>query len=542
MADDVRQTLMNSTLELFSKYNNNPYILHRLEIYLTNLPTLLENENKRHDERVTRINELTIEQDNFYKVFLSKNQYYYMPYNNIYYEYDGKTYKIIKEDDIHHNLLSTITDEGKLVVWKYKTKQNIIKKIKDRNLLKSTPETFTIQNVLSFLNTIFETKAECKYFLTLIGDCILKKNTCDKNLLYFVSSNFKKVIGLIDNISYVTTGNTILNNFISKYHESHDLNSYRLIKINDNVISYDFIKDVLNKIGIDLLCVACHYSDRYENADNYLKSKAEEDIKKYTLFFTNNTIDNVINDFKKQCIQNTNMQDESYTISWKNMHYIWKQYLSSINIPNVLYSNTLKDILKTSYQYEEPTNNDIIFKYVTSKYLPNISSFVQFWETHIIVYVSSKNVCEKQYEIDELFTLYKINCKNMNLPISSSEVDIIKIINHFYPEVDIVDNKYINNILCCLWTKCDELDEMLSHYKSNTKVNKQENSNLMGEELVSFDELYEIYRSYAQAKIKIGDKNTPIISKQYFENYIIVNLNNYIKYEKFVSLDDWLQH
>ena len=216
-----------------------------------------------------------------------------------------------------------------------------IKKIKERNLLKSTPETFTIQSILSFLNTIFETKTECKYFLTLIGDCILKKNIYDKNLLYFVSSNFKKVIGLIDNISYITTGNTILNNFISKYHESHDLNSYRLIKINDNVISYDFIKDVLNKIGIDLLCVACHYSDRYENADNYLKSKAEEDIKKYTLFFTNNTIDNVINDFKKQCIQHTNIQDESYSISWKNMHYIWKQYLSSINIPNIPNSSTI---------------------------------------------------------------------------------------------------------------------------------------------------------------------------------------------------------
>jgi len=72
MDNDARQTLMNSTLDLFSKYDNNPYILHRLETYLTNLPTLLENENKKYHERVTRINELTMEQDNFYKVLLEQ--------------------------------------------------------------------------------------------------------------------------------------------------------------------------------------------------------------------------------------------------------------------------------------------------------------------------------------------------------------------------------------------------------------------------------------------------------------------------------------
>ena len=88
--------------ELFTKYNDNAYMAHRLETHLLNLPNMLEQENKKYDERVSRFNELTLEKDNFHKVFLSKHQYFYMPYNNIYYEYDGKTYKIIKDDDIHH--------------------------------------------------------------------------------------------------------------------------------------------------------------------------------------------------------------------------------------------------------------------------------------------------------------------------------------------------------------------------------------------------------------------------------------------------------
>ena len=63
--------------ELLTKYNDNPYILSRLATFLNNLPNALECENKKHEERVQRMTELRIEQDNFFKVFLSKHQYYY---------------------------------------------------------------------------------------------------------------------------------------------------------------------------------------------------------------------------------------------------------------------------------------------------------------------------------------------------------------------------------------------------------------------------------------------------------------------------------
>jgi hypothetical protein len=62
--------------ELFEKYKDNQYMLNRLQTYITNLPNLLDAENKRYEERVLRINELTMEQDNFYKVFLMKHQYF----------------------------------------------------------------------------------------------------------------------------------------------------------------------------------------------------------------------------------------------------------------------------------------------------------------------------------------------------------------------------------------------------------------------------------------------------------------------------------
>jgi hypothetical protein len=529
--------------ELNTKYKDNEYMIQRLETHLLNLPNILEHENKRYDERVSRINELTIEQDNFHKVFLSKHQYYYMPYNNIYYEYDGKTYKIVKDDDIHYQLLSTITDEGKLVQWKHKTKQTIIKKIKERTLFKSTPETYTIQNVLSFLQTIFKTKTESKYFLTIIGDCILKKNT--NNLLYFVSSNLKKLINQIDAITYVTTGTSIINNFITKYHDSHKLNLYRLIKPNEtvNTLSNDIIKDVLNNIGIDLLCVATHYSERYTSADNFLDTMDKDGIRLNVLWFTLPSIsETMIYEFIEQYIQVvslTTLKDSD--ITWKNMHYLWKHYLSNLNVPNMIYSQQLQELIMTKLTYKNESGN-IIFTNVTSKYLPNVSSFLSFWDNHVTIINDSdfSEETDDEYEVDELMTLYKNSDKKK---YQISDADMIKIICHYFaPQVEVIDNKYITNIKCNLWSKSDDINEFFESYKLQ-KVLEDNQDKVV--DIISFDDLYESYKTYFNAKKMLCMKSNgeqkinPIISKQFFEKYITTQLTKYVKFDKFVS-SEWL--
>lgn len=512
--------------DLSIKYKDNAYILNRLEVHLTNLPNLLEQENKKYEERIVRHNELTLEQDNFHKVFLSKHQYFYMPYNNIYYEYDGKTYKIVKDDEIHHNLLSTITDEGKLIQWKYKTKQTIIKHIKERSLLKSTPETYTIQNVLGFLQTIFQTKTDAKYFLTVIGDCILKKNT--DNLLYFVSSNVRKMVSMIDYVCYVTTGNSIMSNFITKYHESHKIELYRLIKINDmsNSLSQEILKDVLNNIGIDLMCVACHYSERYTNADNYLKTKTEDT---YAQYFVLNSLEKIIEDFVSQCIERVTIES---SINWKNMHYIWKMYLTNLNIPNVIYSNQLQNLLLEKLENTNE-NGNVLFTHITSKYLPNVSSFLSFWDKHVVIN-ADKNV-EDGYEIDELLTLYRNSeQRTYNEVRQISDINMIKMIRHYFsPNVEVIDDKYVTNIKCNLWYKQDDINDFLRWYKNGGIKTISE--------LISLDDMYQDYKVYFKAKGTIDQKNYPIVSKQYFEKFVINQLFEYIQFEKFVS-SSWLQN
>lgn len=550
---ELKTKAINAFSEMIEINFNNPetqlWAINRLQTHINNMPTLLETEYKKHEERVTRINELTAEHDNFHKVFLSKHEYYYMPYNNLYYEYDGKTYSIVKDDDIHHRLLSTITDEGKLISWKHKTKMNMIRAIKERNLLKSVPETYTIQTVLSFLNTIFETKSESKYFLTIIGDCILKKNTL--SLLFFVNPNTKKLVSFIDSIAYITTGNSIINNFISKHHETHILTNYRLIKTNNNVISSEILKEILNKIGIDLLCVAAHYSDRYSNSDNYLSMILPEESEN-ALYFTKNSIHDIVDTFLLHCIEPVSINELSkseYNLSWKNMHYIWKQYLSSINVANMLYTNNLKILLKSRLAFiEDPNNSDITFTNVTSKFLPAVSSFLSFWENHITITTSdSDSNFDDEYEIDEIVSLYKIYLQGTNKATiktinsnSISDNEIIKIINHYFsPSVEVIERKYVTNIRCILWSKQDDIKKMLDNYKLiyKEKQNKEGNAN---EDLISFDELYHAYRSYYQAIIVVEKTVCLIVSKQFFEKYLLYFLHDFVKFDKFIGIE-WLQ-
>jgi hypothetical protein len=57
-------------------------------------------------------------------------------------------------------------------------------------------------------------------------------------------------------------------------------------------------------------------------------------------------------------------------------------------------------------------------------------------------------------------------------------------------------------------------------------------------ELISFDELYKSYKSYCQAKTIVDKHLLPMVSKQFFEKCLIHELQNYIKFDKFVS-SEW---
>ena len=505
--------------DLRTKYINNPYMCKRIHNHIINyLPLTIDSEFNMYEKRNTRHLELTNEQKMFIQVFLSKHQYYYLATSGFFYEYDNINYKVVKYDDIIHTLLLNITKNNVLVKWKHKTKMYVIKEIKSRNLFNSIPETETIQQVLNTLYPyIFTSKTEAKYFLTIIGDNLLKKK---QELIFLVNNNTKRLITEIYNIANICVSSHISNNFMTKYHETHSYENCRLIKTNNNV-SYDFLKDVIRKIGLNLLCVSAHYSYRYKDSDSFLETEPSLDVKTYGFYLKNTNQQTIVDLFCSQYIQHSNV-DNLLHIQWKNIHFLWKQFIHEINLPSIVYSNTLKTLLKEKYEYDEKTDS---FKNILSKFLPDVCDFLQFWDKTMVM--NNDSIID-ELELDEICCLFKYwvkqnqeSCRTIG---NINEDYVIKIIRHFFfPDVIIVEDKFVRHITNTLWSKSEVIENALPYIKQQFKESK--------ETLLSFKDAYNLY-----CQVSCG--TLFIVSKQYFEKYLHLKINKYVVYDNFIT-SDW---
>ena len=516
MSEPKRTDCMSTIDKLYEKYKDNEYMLQRIYNHVhVYLPNTLDNESKNREKRQNLNMYLSEEQQIFMQVFLSKNNYYYLSNNNFYYEYNGKDYFIVKEDDIIHKLLSTISKDRVLLQWKHKTKSNIIKQIKERNLFSSIPETDTIQNILNALYpTFFSSKNAAKYFLTIIGDNILKKNY---DLTFMVSPKMRQFLDELESVAMSSIGNgNISHKFVTKYHETHIFNNCRLIRMNEN-FSSEYWRELLKKIGLNLLCVAAHYSNRHISSDNFLNTKSDEELTNYSYTLKLTTENGLIDSFIQQFVEKSS---DDFKIEWKNLHFIWKQFLFSNNLPNVIFSNNLKNYLKEKLKFEEASDS---FIGITSKYLPVYKDFIQFWNETI--YICDSSDFENELEVEEVSSLFKLWSKNKN---TLSEENIIKILKHFFLS-EIVEDKFILNVTSSIWNKSNDIENSILYIKEQIKTNH----NLS---LISFDDIYSFYYKYC-----INNSIKFIVSKRYFEKYLYYKFSDYIIYEKFIKIE-WIEN
>ena len=539
----LKTLLLDKIFQLYNLYKNDNYIIHYLYDHLNiDLPNLLLLKSKQNKIN-TLTNTISKEEDFFTNIFLHHNKFYYLPTTNCFYIYDCKNYSLIKEDDLHYKILVELTksNDETLKKIKHKAKLHIINQIKEkRNLYYSIPETYTIQKILKFVSCFFNSKYETKYFLTIIGDIILKKN---KNLIYLINNQIHilKDIQNIINHYICDTSINITNKFVNKYNKKYNYNHCRLIHINNNNNkNYNSLK-FFKENALNFICVANHYSTRFIDSDNFINyDYVDNDFKNYTLFLSNKNENDIINFFINECLEyietdkdNCNITnneiklntDNNLYIHWKDIIFIWKKFLNKNNYPNIMYLKTLKDklILKINYNIE----NDIFYN-ITSHYLPIIKNFLLFWN-NTIIYSPNINDFTYEIEINEIYVLYKKWWKengDINLTTNNTinENDILKIIRHYFKDISIIDNKYFINIYSTLWDKNKDIDLILNIYKIKNKHKI---------ESIIIDDIYLFYIKYYNLLNKFTS------SKNYFERYIFYKLEKYIEYDNFISIH-WL--
>jgi hypothetical protein len=499
---------------LIDKYNNNDYILGKLNNYILNvLPNMLEEAHQSNIQRIERKNKLIENSDIFVEKFLRVNKYFYCNRNELFIFYDDTHFIGYSEDDIQHQILTKITTEKTLVPWKHKMKQHIIKRIKERNPLDVIPESNTIQFVLKQIYpSVFSSRNSAKHFLTAVGDNITNnKNSHSKNI-YILPSQLKDLLREIEYLYYTYFGSSgLLNNFKYKYYE-HDYAKCRFISINKHDTQYN-ISHLLSKNIMDFFCVAKHYSMRYGSADSFIERINDNILTNYVGFLKNKTPELLVSNFIDKSLNKCN----NCSIKTNSMIYVWKKYLQSQNIPNIIFYDTLTNIFKQYLEYDTETD---CFKNITSIHLPFVTQFTLFWD---MSFQEDDNAPELEIE-EVLYIIKKLHPKMYN---HLNYELVIELLHNLYPDVIIDDNKFIMNVFCKVWDKKEEVKNFLMIMKESNKPK-------------FVQEIYKLYLSDFKNEFEHKkDKFEIKISKRCFEKIIYDLLCNYVDMYGEINEDYW---
>ena len=479
---------------LMNKYKDNEYVTTRLNNYIENLlPVFLEKAEQLNMEREKRKLELSNESEEYIDKFLQK-KYYFCQYNEVFLLYNKKDFTIISEDDIQYQILHGISCCDKVLTpWKHKIVRTIIKKIKDRSPLSAIPDSETIQNIINlFYPKIFTRKNQVKYFLTIIGDNILNKN---ENLTYITSPLLKNIIKELTDLTNMYFGKcNLLHNIKFKYYE-HDFKNTRLFLLN---VHKDIDGAFIKKNIISLLCVAVHYSKRFENADSFLSQCTDKVLVNNAKYLTNRSVDKIIDLFIKKSIQTC----EKSTINNKNMLFIWKQFLSDTHLPGIIFHEDFIEKIKMKLKYDVEQK---MFLNITSVRIPVVASFLDFWKKNI-----EEDAEEPEIEIGEIACFFKKWSENNFNGVE--ECYLLDLIKHFYNEVNIKDDKYLIHIKYKNWDRRQIIYDCTDLYKHTMNTNNKYCSSLT--------DAYTYYLSYEKDKLAISKHYFETIFKELYKDYI----------------------
>ena len=568
--DSLETECIDIVRKLFEQYPN-ANMKQKIHHHIKNLlPGICENACQQRKEREERKNTLEEKTDEFIEEFLAKTRFFYYSPTDLFFTYsDEKMYEVVKEDNIQHLILTTITSKfPELMPWKYKIKIQLMKRIKENSVLKSIPESETIQDTIQLLvPSLFSTKDAAKHFLTVIGDILHKK----KSYYYFIhSKTLTPIFKELSQECYKFFGINLLNHFKFKYyeHSSDDCRLIQMREISPCSTLFNFID--LDRL-INLFCVASHYSTRYVCGDSYLENYCNDySVINYALYLKNSKSIEIL----KQFINATTEECSGYHISWKNMLYLWKVFIEDENIPSVFFNHSLKQMLLTqSHELGleiasdagftltlNPNSNSIagmnggginceienfIIRNRTSKHLPFVCNFISYWENNIICYYECDEQEQEQeqeeyeLEVDELLMLFNKSIKKSATTLlhnNASDKMLLGLIRHFYPDVIIEDDKYLIQVGIKpeIWNKQKEIEEFNEYYKllKNSQAPAPINS-----ASTNSHSLYSIYQSYCKYAF---DKGYNIISKRWFEKYFISKYDMFLIDNAIVS-SKWFQ-
>lgn len=535
------ETCIECIVSLLEKYSDNDIALERIQkLCVDIIPHSIEAYVSQQETRESRLTKLREKSEWFMRAFLDSAPEYYYFQNNTFVSYDGENYSIISEDQISNRIVKSLSDDTDLACRKHKIKSAIIKRIREKGTSQAVPSSSTIQRVLHPLYpSIFETRNETKYFLTILGDVLTRKH-CD--LTYFVHHRAKEFIDyIISGLTFLKASSaTALANLFKYKFQNHAYATSRVIRIQGEGDSLYYP----NIDVIDLFFVAQYYSNRYENADNLLRQPSFTNVARHAMILVNlGTEEQAIRWFASEAL--VHVQPHAHTdapegesqhnpssehIDTKTVQYMWKRFCQKMKIPIVVQiASVIPTLLsiepyKSSYVEEQKVFKGFVGN---RQYNPSVGLFLKFWDDTMKVTStpgpphSSTPVGDagtgtdadneygdfEQLEIDEVATLFNSWVRKRGQPTPRTGVtildedEILSCIKHFFPSVTVQEAKYINGVTCSLWNKKSEVSDYI-----------ETSLELTGDTAPPTSE--SLYRAYCNQTLRTG---LCVASKGYFE-------------------------
>tara|TARA_Y100000780_G_C13691741_1_gene419833 strand:+ start:2994 stop:4517 length:1524 start_codon:yes stop_codon:yes gene_type:complete len=491
--------IKNKTNELCNNHKNEPLFLSQFNDYIELIEDKIKEKlviKKSREERKRILND---KKEAFINHFMETHNYYYIPESEIFIEYNKENYSQINENKIWVEIYNEVNKNKELSPWKQKVRLEIISQLKKHTIYNEQliPETKTIQTVLQIMQSILlPNKHYSKYFLTLLGDCLLKKNISPNVII--TTNNIDVFIDDLEFQIHHYMRCYFKDIFKHKYY-NHNYDNIRLIQTRDCVDNAFIWSTTIKQYIFDIIFVACHYSKRYKNADNYIHNCCNHsDTKEKVLYCFNYTKEDILKSFIETMFEKNN----KLCVFKTDLKYLINDYFEKIDIPKVLFYADVDEYFEKNFEELLDANNNTYFNGLTAKNSNFISSFNSLFSELFIINKDTKTY----FEIDEILLIFsKKQKKQKYKKYELDEKMLLSLIKHYYPEVNITNNKYLNNIECNIWDKNQDISLFLDN--DNSKNN--ENNTLHTEKL------YEKYFKWCET-----NKKTFIVSKSYFEENI----------------------
>lgn len=483
------------------EYKASQYVIDKLDTWMKQLGDEMDVYYQSFEKREEYKSYIETTQREYIDAFLKtpSHQLFYIPKTDIYIKYDGNKCEIINENSICFQLLSRLTDATHpLFSRRYLVKKQVLSHIKQRNLFGTTPTTHTIQRVLSlFYPTFIDSKDSVKYFLTVLGDILLKKN----NYIYLVDQTSKAFIqALEEHIYFYWANTTSMDAFKYKYYD-HDYDQCRLLRFNQNIQQNGVWEHFLKASIIDIVMVATHYSERYGSADKFLETTYDEELRDHALYLTTHTKEDVFKHFTSTYLTKT---DASLTkIKWVNMQYLWRLYIEQMGLPSIIMSQQLKDLFHNSEFEFDGTE----FTGISSKYLQRVQDFDAFWNDAL------EHDPDDQLEISELVIAYHQWAKQQRSTGKSisklTDVMMYSYIKYFHSEYE-MENRIVKGISCRLWKRNITIESIFNSIIKEMPSNADGSGNSSSHWTDIYEEMTKVW------VVEFG----PPISMNYFRRWL----------------------